>query len=174
MKHTITATLLLATTLASPLARTQADQPCMPQQEFTLNGVKFFGPSAAIEKNFGKPDRIKKWFRKSEGNEGSYYLNDYIYKDVIFSARIGKGEADRVQRIEIKNPALVLGKKFHVGMSMAEVVKALNFKGKLKQEKSVFTLFHCDDDTGAIFLKFTFDKKDVVQTLLLDYDSDSI
>ena len=77
-------------------------------------------------------------------------------------------------KIKINNPALVPGKKFHVGMSMAEVAKALNFKGMLKLEKSVLTVFHCDDDTGANFLKFTFDKKDVVQTLVLEYDSDSI
>jgi hypothetical protein len=174
MKHIVTIPLLLATSLAGSLALAQDTQPCLPKQELSLNGVKFFGPSAAIEKNFGKPERIKKWLRKSDGNEGNYYVNDYIYKDVVFSARIGKGKDDRVQKIEIKSPALVLGKSFHVGMSGAEVAKALNFKGKLKLEKSALTVFQCDDDAGSVFLKFGFDKKDAVQTLVLEYDSDSI
>lgn len=173
MKYFFTAALILSSNLA--FAQSDTASPCMHDREFSLNGVKFFGPSAAIGKHFGKPSKIKKWYRESDGNEGSYFVNDYIYPNVIFSARIGKGEHDRVQVIKLLAPSLSINQRFHLGMSKAELEKILvNYKAKSKLENATLSVFSCEDDAGSVTINFHFDKAGLVDKLKLEYDSDAI
>jgi hypothetical protein len=158
-------------------ATAQADdqQFCLPSEKFTINGIPFLASASNLQKVLGVPRRMKKWFRRSEGNEGSYFMNDYVYKDVVFSTRMGvdfSGTRNRIQKAAISGPSVTVGNMALFGADEEAFKKILGYKKTLSLNNSIFSVMQCENEFVNIAFRFGEQRK--VDLITVESDSDSL
>jgi hypothetical protein len=150
-------------------------QPCS-SSKFKVNGISFLSSGLKLRETFGMPQTVRKWYKKSEGNEGSYFVNDYAYKDVVFSVKAGKdfsGTINRIQKVQITGPSVVVGDMTLYGQDAQRLKKSLGLVKDLPLEHSSFTAMQCETE-GAVMMTFRFGKNKLIDLITLEYDADSI
>ncbi len=140
------------------------DRICVNGEAMTINNVRFLGHVTNVYKQFGQPVKKTEWF-DSASNQN---MTTLIYSGISFTTSNTSSGYDRVQRVVITKPGIVLPKRVQVGMPESLLHTILGYQSNSSRPLSdtVWRNCNCYCDTTAYF---TMDGSRRVSQIVIDY-----